>query len=41
MSMNEQRPMISQPRINWIMFSATTMFIMPAENKVSDAKKCV
>ena len=41
MSMKEQRPMISQPRISWIMFSATTMFIMPAENRVSEAKKCV
>ena len=33
--------MISQPRISWIMLSAMTMFIMPAENSVNDAKKCV
>ena len=41
MSMNEQRPMISQPRISWIMFSAKTMTSMPAENRVNAAKKCV
>ena len=41
MSMNEQRPMISQPRMSWIMFSARTMASMPAENRVSEAKKWV
>ena len=41
MSMNEHKPMISQPRINWIMFSASTITNMPAENKVSAAKKWV
>ena len=40
-NMNEHRPMISQPRMSWIMFSATTMLSMPAENNVRDAKKCV
>ena len=33
MSMNEQRPMISQPRISWIVFSAMTMQSMPAVNR--------
>ena len=33
--------MISQPRINWIMFSARTITNMPAENRVRAAKKCV
>ncbi|CAB4586307.1 unannotated protein [freshwater metagenome] len=41
MSMNEQRPMISQPRMSWTMFGARTMHNMPAENKVRAAKKCV
>ena len=41
MSMNEHRPMISQPRINWIMFSARTITSMPAEKSVRLAKKCV
>jgi hypothetical protein len=41
MSMNEQRPMISQPRISWTMFSARTIASMPAENSVSEAKKWV
>ena len=41
MSMNEQRPMISQPRISWTVFSASTMASMPAENNVRAAKKCV
>ena len=40
-SMNEQRPMISQPRISWTMFSAISMIIMPPENSVSAAKKWV
>jgi len=40
-SMNEHRPMISQPRRKRIMSSATTIASMPAENKVSAAKKCV
>ena len=41
MSMNEQRPMISQPRMTWIMFSARTITNMPDENRVSAAKKWV
>jgi hypothetical protein len=41
MSMNEQRPMISQPRISWTMFSARTIASMPALNSVSAAKKWV
>ena len=41
MSMNEQRPMISQPRMSWTMFSARTITSMPAENSVIAAKKCV
>ena len=40
-SMNEQRPMISQPRISWTMFGARTMTSMPAENRVRAAKKWV
>ena len=40
-SMNEQRPMISQPRISWTMFSARTITSMPAENSVMAAKKWV
>ncbi len=40
-SMNEQRPMISQPRINCTMFGASTIVSMPAENSVRAAKKCV
>ncbi len=32
-SMNEQRPMISQPRSSWIVFSATTSVSMPAVNR--------
>ena len=41
MSMNEHRPMISQPRRNRIMSSAITIANMPAENRVRAAKKCV
>ena len=41
MSMNEQRPMISQPRMSWTMFSARTITSIPAENSVMAAKKCV
>ena len=41
MSMNEHRPMISQPSKNKIMSSAITMANMPAENNVSAAKKWV
>ena len=41
MSMNEHRPMISQPRMSCNMFSARTMTSMPAENNVNDAKKWV
>ena len=41
MSMNEQRPMISQPRMNCTMFGASTMVSMPAENRVRLAKKWV
>ena len=41
MSRNEQRPMISQPRMNWTVLSARTITSMPAENKVIAAKKCV
>ena len=41
MSMNEHRPMISQPSKNKIMSSAMTMANMPAENNVSAAKKWV
>ena len=33
-SRNEQRPMISQPRISWTMFSARTIVNMPALNSV-------
>ena len=40
-SMNEQRPMISQPRMSCTMLGASTMHNMPAENKVRAAKKCV
>ena len=40
-SMNEQRPMISQPRISWTMFSARTITSIPAENRVMAAKKWV
>ncbi len=40
-SKNEQRPMISQPRISCTMFSARTIVNMPALNKVIAAKKCV
>ncbi len=41
MSMKEQSPMISQPRRKRIMSSAMTIASMPAENKVSAAKKWV
>ncbi len=41
MSMNEQRPMISQPRISWTMFSARTITSIPALNSVRAAKKWV
>ena len=40
-SMNEQRPMISQPKISWTMFDAITMTSIPLENSVNAAKKCV
>ena len=40
-SRNEQRPMISQPRMNWTMFSASTIASMPALNSVMLAKKWV
>ena len=40
-SRNEQRPMISQPRMSWTMFSARTITSMPAENSVIEAKKWV
>ena len=40
-SMNEQRPMISQPRISITMFGASAMMSIPDENRVSAAKKCV
>ena len=40
-SMNEHRPMISQPRMTWIMFSARTMTNMPDEKRVMAAKKWV
>ncbi len=40
-SMNEVRPMISQPRISWTMFSDMTMINMPPENSVIAAKKWV
>ena len=40
-SMNEQRPMISQPRISCTMFSASTIANIPALNNVSAAKKWV
>ena len=40
-SRNEQRPMISQPRISCTMFSASTMVNMPALNSVREAKKWV
>ena len=38
---NEQSPMISQPRMSCTMFSASTMFNIPALNSVIAAKKCV
>ena len=38
MSMNEQRPMISHPRRNTIMFSAETMASMPEVKSVNAAK---
>ena len=38
---NEQRPMISQPRISWTMFSARTITSIRAENNVMEAKKWV
>jgi hypothetical protein len=38
---NEHRPMISQPRISWTMFGASTIVNMPALNRVIEAKKCV
>ena len=41
MSMNEQRPMISQPRMSCTVFSASTITNMPALNRVRLAKKCV
>ena len=41
MSRNEHRPMISQPRISWTMFSARTITSMPALNSVIAAKKWV
>ena len=41
MSMNEQRPMISQPSTNCTVFSARTITNMPALNSVRLAKKCV
>ena len=41
MSMNEHKPMISQPRMSCTMFSASTIISMPPLNKVSAAKKCV
>ncbi len=37
-SRNEQRPMISQPRISSTVFSARTITSMPAENNVIAAK---
>ena len=40
-SMNEHRPMISQPRISCTMLGASAMVSMPAENSVRAAKKCV
>ena len=40
-SMNDVRPMISQPRISWTMFGAMTMMSMPAENSVSAPKNWV
>ena len=40
-SMNEHRPMISQPRISWTMFWASTIASIPAENRVRAAKKWV
>jgi hypothetical protein len=40
-SRNEHRPMISQPRMIWIMFSASTITNMPDENSVMEAKKWV
>ena len=39
--MNEQRPIISQPKMSWTMFDAMTMTSMPLENSVNAAKKCV
>jgi hypothetical protein len=41
MSRNEQRPMISQPRISWTVLSAMTMQSMPAANSVRAEKKKV
>ena len=41
MSRKEHKPMISQPRINWTMFSARTITSMPAEKSVMAAKKWV
>ncbi len=41
MRRNEQRPMISQPRISWTMFGARTITSIPAENSVMAAKKWV
>ena len=40
-SMNEHRPMSSQPRISWTMFSARTIVSMPPEKSVRAAKKWV
>jgi hypothetical protein len=41
MSRNEQRPMISHPRISCTMLGAITMTSIPAENSVIAAKKWV
>ncbi len=38
-SMNEQRPMISQPRMSWTMFSASTITSIPAENSVNGGEE--
>jgi hypothetical protein len=40
-SRNEQRPMISQPRMSCTMLGAITIVSMPAENRVMLAKKWV
>jgi hypothetical protein len=40
-SMNEHRPMISQPRISITMLGARAMMSMPDEKSVRAAKKCV